>query len=142
MGKSNFNGTLLATLLTLVGGVIIGIVVGFVAQIFYLIILYPILICIAGFVVIGSAVSVGRVRGSFAGWTLGLLLGLTICVTYRYTDYAFARQAFSQQFPGQNIDTLLERETQQTGVVGHMILTGRGGQDIRAHGTPITLPEP
>jgi hypothetical protein len=138
-------GKQLLAISSVVAGIAIGGVAGFVSQWFYLIILFPIVMGGASAAAIAWAVKKGKVRNPLIAAAFAALSGLVLYGTMNYVQYLlFMQQQIKEAqtyLPNsdratinQFIDTALQSQTGSSGVVGYIKLSAQNGITITKAG--------
>lgn len=138
----------------IVGGSAIGGFTHLVSQLFYLIVLFPLGMGLAGIFVVAIIVTGGKVRNPVVAGLTGLLTGFSIYGSMHYFDYLKVQNTvisdikkdaeFKDADPTQLFDELLQSRTGSTGFVGFVkdsakrgVTIGRGGTNLGETGTWI-----
>lgn len=99
-GGVPIGGALLSILLSFAAAVAVGMLVSFIHQWFYLVVLFPIGMGLAVGLAGCFSVSFGNVRSGFFAGLVGLLAGILVMMTAHYGDYLRFLGQVQQQFPG------------------------------------------
>jgi hypothetical protein len=138
----------------IVGGSAIGGFTHLVSQLFYLIVLFPLGMGLAGICVVAMIVTGGKVRNPVVAGLTGLLTGFSIYGSMHYFDYLKIQNTvisdikkdaeFKDADPTQLFDEILKYRTGSTGFVGFVkdsakrgVTIGRGGANLGETGTWI-----
>lgn len=131
-------GAVLLLLTAIVGGAVIGALGSLLANLFFLILLFPLLMGLMGGVLIAIAVRYGKIRNPLAALVAGLVIGVVIYGSMWAVDYLqFRNSAKSESVarsPAANpaeveasIDKDLISKTGQPGFLGFMLFKAQAG---------------
>ncbi len=125
------------TVTALIGGVAIGGVTSLIGQLFYLIVLFPLLMGTGGGVLQSYAVNRGKVRNPLVASTFAILMGVVIYGTLHGASYLIEKQKIKQvsNLTDEQLDELLQLQTGSTGFVGYMKLSAQEGVSIGRAGS-------
>lgn len=120
--------------LTVVGGIVLGVITGAVAQLFYLIFLFPLLMGLGGAFIILGGFKLSKVRTLTLGIGLAILISLVTYSAYQYTEYLFFRQTIKSDLKQEgyvitdtDIDEILQKQVGTTGFVGFLRINTKVG---------------
>lgn len=143
-----FTGLLILIVAAIIGGAAVGILVSFVERLVYLIILFPILMGLAGGFILANAIRLGKVRNPLVGAIFGVVIGILIYGSYHFAGYLNFREEVKTMiledagitaadilpedwvYLDEFIDTFLEEEYGQPGFLGYMMLAAEEGVSI------------
>lgn len=135
----------LALLITaaIVGGLGLGVITYFVSREIYLVVVFPILLGLAGGALTAAAAQTGKVRAPVIAGVFGVLTVLILYGVYRYADYYWGfrgdlREELEKEWDQELSDAqyqdmedyALELSTGSTGFVGYTKLTAQEGITI------------
>lgn len=136
-GKVPFGSFILMLIAALIGGVVIGVLVAFVHQFIYLVLVFPLLMAVVGGGLIGLIVRSGKVRSPVMAALFGILIGAVLYGVYRYGAYYVDRQKIVDQLVNEQhftaaqaqagFDTVLQKDFGTTGFIGYEQLVARDG---------------
>jgi hypothetical protein len=136
---------LIAALITIVGGVFIGIITNAVGSILYIVLISPVMVGIVGGYIVKFGVRIAKIRNLVRVAILVGLVAAAIYGTYHYSRYIhFRSEAFDELAPKLTkvsgvkkmeavdllIDLSLEKETGHTGFLGYMLYRAKRGVSI------------
>lgn len=145
-------GLLLLMVAAIIGGAAVGILVSFVERLIYLIILFPILMGLAGGFILANAIRLGKVRNPLVGAVFGVVIGILIYGSYHFAGYLAFREEVKTMiledygitaadmlpedwvYLDEFIDSFLAEEYSQPGFLGYMMLAAEEGVSI----SPVT----
>lgn len=140
--KVPLTGLLLSLLLSALGGLLIGFLAFLLAQFFYLLLVFPVLITIVGMLSVHRMLQKTKIHHPLVGAILGLLMGLMICGTYHYAGYVdFQREvtrSIEEEYQvdhdsaARALDSILRDETGSSGFWGFMQLKAGAGESFTA----------
>jgi hypothetical protein len=149
-------GLVLLITAAIVGGLGLGVITYFVSREIYLVVLFPILLGLAGGALTAAAVQAGKIRSPVIAGVFGVLTVLILYGVYRFADYYWGfrgdlREELEKEW-GQELsdaeyqemeDFALELSTDSKGFVGYTKLTAQEGITIsratRPSGNGLTL---
>ena len=83
----SFNGIVMLVLATIFAGIVLGLLLGFVGQFFFLVGIFPALVGIAGGYVLAQAIKKFKMPNKAVAILMGILMGVMIYGSYTYFDY-------------------------------------------------------
>jgi len=131
-------GSALAMLVTsIAGGLIIGGIVGFVAQYIYLIYLFPLIMGAVAGLLLATVVRRGKVRNPVITVLFSILTAMILYGTYQFASYYLDRQKIVDQIMSTQgvdnstaqdaFDRVLNKDVGTTGFVGYLEFTAKQG---------------
>jgi hypothetical protein len=136
---------LVAILITILGGALVGVFVAGGSSVFYIVLIFPILMGVAGGLIVKLGVRLAKIRSIVPVIVLAVLVAATIYGTYHFGKYLFFRtQALAELTPklanvssGKKaeavdiiIDLGLEKATGHSGFLGYMLYRAQRGVSI------------
>ena len=143
--KIPIDSVLVLVLMVLVVAPILGVFLGFVGQYLYLIILFPIFTGLVSKVILSQGIRWGKLREPVVAGVFGLLFGLAVYGSYRYTSYQLLRNEVEQllmeelmfeygdvdeEAASYVFDEILYEETGLRGFIGSVLLEAKEGMYI------------
>lgn len=140
--KAPLTGVLLLFFLSIICGILLGLLTFAISNFIYLILLFPMGLGLIGGIITSVGVDKGKVRSPILGGLFGLLLGLLIYGSFRYAEYDYFRkegqemllQEMEQELGYSDvevandfIDEVLIEETGSKGFLGFLKLTANEG---------------
>ncbi len=144
-GKIPIDSVLILTLIVLVAAPIVGILLAFIGSYIYLIIAFPIFTGLTSRFILSQGIRWGKLREPIVAGIFGLLFGLTVYGTYRYTTYRIYRSEVVEflmdelmaeygeadtETANYVFDELLVEETGLWGFFGAIILEAQEGMYV------------
>ena len=145
----SFNGIVMLVLATIFAGIVLGLLLGFVGQFFFLVGIFPALVGIAGGYVLAQAIKKFKMPNKAVAILMGILMGVMIYGSYTYFDYLqFQNQLYDAMvtfgdptlyiFKDMDKATLtnflLQETTGSTGLIGYWKSTVNAGISIISMG--------
>lgn len=138
--KSSILGIFLLLLVTVFGGLILGILLFLVGQFIYIIVLFPAIVAIVGGSVLQKIVKTGKIRITLLAGICGMLMGFIIYGSYLSLSYIAFRywasitifeqapqlyRGLSDSSIDKTIDQKLKENTGESGFVGYLFSKSR-----------------
>lgn len=145
----SFNGIVMLVLATIFAGIVLGLLLGFVGQFFFLVGIFPALVGIAGGYVLAQAIKKFKMPNKAVAILIGTLMAVMIYGSYTYFDYLqFQNQLYDAMvtfgdptlyiFKDMDKATLtnflLQETTGSTGLIGYWKSTVNAGISIISMG--------
>lgn len=156
-GIAPMPGIMRLAVFAVVGGLFIGGAFGLVSHFFDLLIIFPLLMGLAGGAAVASAISTGKVRNVLVAIFFSLLIGVITYGSTHYVDYIFfqhevrtelldkvapEKAGAADTFVNAFTDMMLEKETGSTGFPGYMKLVAKNGVKIGHAGSDMSSKKP
>lgn len=148
-GRFSFLGLVLALIMILIGGAVLGVIAYLISKAIYLVPISPLVLALLSGAVAALAVRWGKIRNSIIAILIGLALGTVSYGTYRAAEYAGTMVEIAQissikdisgliaQVQGgqRQLDTFLQGEVGQGGFLGFAEFLAQEGMTITRTGS-------
>ncbi len=148
-GRFSFLGLILAIVMILIVGTILGVIAYLISKYIYLVPISPLILALLSGAVAGLAVRWGKIRNSIIAILIGLAMGTVSYGVYRAAEYAgtmveIARISAIKDIAGliaqvqggqRQLDVFLQREVGQDGFIGFTEFLAQEGMTITRTGS-------
>ncbi|MEL6526539.1 MAG: hypothetical protein AAFQ07_12610, partial [Chloroflexota bacterium] len=129
-GKVPFIGTTMALVGILIGGIISGLIVAGIAQLIYLIVVFPLVMAFAGVFLVTGLGTWAKIRNLWMCALLGLVAGAIVYSSYWVGEYLLFVESYYQEFQDEGLTRMvalnevsagLESDTDYPHIIGFVM---------------------